>query len=68
MATETTSNSWSDLAISLYDKLTGRNAEIVYEFNDLEIFVPLAADEDTAHAKWKVNGIIKIRTREASQK
>ena len=68
MATETTSNSWSDLAISLYDKLTGRNAEIVYEFNDLEIYVPLVAAEDTAHAKWKVNGIIKIRTREASQK
>jgi hypothetical protein len=68
MANETTSTSWSDLALSLYDKLTGRNAEIIYEFNDLEIFVPLVAAEDTAHAKWKVNGTLKIRTREASQK
>ena len=68
MANETTSTSWSDLALSLYDKLTGRNAEIIYEFNNLEIFVPLEAAEDTAHAKWKVNGTLKIRTREASQK
>jgi len=23
---------WPDLAIGLYDRLTGRNAEIIYEF------------------------------------
>ena len=32
--------SWPDLAIGLYDKLTGRNAEITYEFDNMEIMVP----------------------------
>src|SRR4051812_24847416 len=31
---------WPDLAIGLYDKLTGRGAEITYEFQSLEISVP----------------------------
>lgn len=57
---------WSDLAISLYDKLTGRHAEIIYEFSDLEIFVPVVASEKAEHVKWKLNGTVKIRTREAS--
>jgi len=57
---------WSDLAISLYDKLTGRHAEISYEFNDLEIFVPVVASGESEHVKWKLNGTVKIRTREAT--
>jgi len=59
---------WSDLAINLYDKLTGRNAEIIYEFSDFEIFIPLTVSEETVHAKWKVNGTVKIRTRETARK
>ncbi|MEF8823066.1 MAG: hypothetical protein V5A14_01360 [Desulfohalobiaceae bacterium] len=59
---------WSDLAMSLYDKLTGRNAEIIYEFDNFEVFVPLSLDEDTAHARWKVNGTLKLRTHTASGK
>ncbi len=55
---------WPDLAVSLYDKLTGRHAEITYEFKDLEIFVPSSASEQAVHAKWKLNGILKIRTRD----
>lgn len=57
---------WSDLAINLYDKLTGRHAEIIYEFNDLEVYVPVTDSVETEHVKWKVNGTLKIRTREAS--
>jgi hypothetical protein len=65
MATETaTPTTWSDLAMNLYDKLTGRHAEITYEFDDFEIFVPINATEQAVHAKWKVNGVIKIRTRD----
>ena len=55
---------WSELAIGLYDKLTGRNAEITYDFENLEIFVPDAVSEDANHAKWKLNGTVKIHTRE----
>ncbi len=59
---------WPELAEELYDKLTGRNAEISYEFHDLEIYVPAHHAEDAALAKWKFNGLIKIRTRDVSQK
>ncbi len=61
-STETTT--WPDLAISLYDKLTGRNAEITYEFNNMEVPVPSSASEGAQQAKWKLNGIVKIRTKD----
>lgn len=56
--------SWPDLAIDLYDKLTGRNAEITYEFNNLEVSVPSSASEGAQHATWKLNGIVKIRAKD----
>ncbi|WKN32509.1 hypothetical protein PZB74_04005 [Porifericola rhodea] len=62
MAQEET-KTWPELAIGLYDKLTGRNAEITYKFDDFELFVPSKAganDADAAH--WKMNGTIKITT------
>lgn len=37
-----TTGTWSDLAIGLYDKLTGRGAEITYEFDQCEGQVPRA--------------------------
>lgn len=58
---------WPDLAIELYDKLTGRGAEITYEFDDMEIWVPSGTGEDATHAKWKLNGVLKIRARDLSQ-
>ena len=61
---ETETTTWPDLAIGLYDKLTGRNAEITYEFNNLEVSVPSSAAPDAAHATWKLNGIVKIRTKD----
>jgi len=61
MADEHTTT-WPELAIGLYDKLTGRNAEITYEFDNLEIWVPSAANDQAQHARWKVNGTLKIRT------
>ena len=55
---------WSELAISLYDKLTGRNAEITYEAENMEVWVPSGVGDDASHAKWKVNGALKIRARD----
>ena len=55
---------WPDLGIELYDKLTGRGAEITYEFENMEVWVPSGTGDDVTHAKWKVNGIIKIRSRD----
>jgi hypothetical protein len=55
---------WPDLGISLYDKLTGRGAEITYEFDNLEVHVPSSTDPNSSFAKWKLNGAIKIRTKD----
>jgi hypothetical protein len=56
---------WPDLAIGLYDRLTGRNAEITYEFDDLHVKVPSGMGPDAEHAEWAVSGSLKIRTRDA---
>ena len=55
---------WPELAIGLYDKLTGRNAEITYEFDDFDLYVPskAGAKENVEHAHWKMNGTLRIRT------
>jgi hypothetical protein len=59
--------SWPDLAIGLYDRLTGRGAEIEYEFNNLELSVPSAVGSQAEHAKWLIKGTVKIRTRDAAK-
>lgn len=59
-------HSWPELAISLYDKLTGRNAEITYEFDNMDVWVPSGTGEQGHHAHWKVNGSLKIRARDGA--
>ena len=56
---------WPDLAIGLYDRLTGRNAEIAYEFQDLHIKVPSGTGPDAEHAEWGLTGTMKIRTQDS---
>jgi predicted component of type VI protein secretion system len=55
---------WPDLAANLYDKLTGRGAEITYQFENMEIFVPSHVAENAQQARWKLNGTLRIRTRD----
>lgn len=55
---------WPDLAIGLYDRLTGRGAEITYEFEDMTVHVPSGTGEDAEHAEWHVDGTARITTRE----
>ena len=59
-----TTTTWPDLAIGLYDRLTERKAEIIYEVENFEVTVPSKAGGQAAHAKWTINGIMKIRTRD----
>ncbi len=61
---EETTN-WPDLAVGLYDRLTGRGAEIVYEFEDLNVAVPSKVGEDADHAHWHVDGTVRITTNES---
>lgn len=58
---------WPELAAGLYDKLTGRNAEITYEFDNLKVAVPSGTGEKATHAHWQLNGTLRIRTRETGQ-
>jgi hypothetical protein len=53
---------WPDLAIGLYDRLTGRQAEITYEFDDVEVWVPSGTGKNVEHAHWKLRGTLRIRT------
>ncbi len=61
MNAEHTKN-WPDLAIGLYDRLTGNNAEITYGFEDMHIQVPSGTGANAEHAEWVLNGFLKIRT------
>lgn len=60
---EKETNTWPDLAIGLYDKLTGRGARITYEFDDMHVNVPSATGSNYS-APWKLNGKLTISTSE----
>jgi hypothetical protein len=57
-------STWPELAIGLYDRLTGRGAEIVYEFEDMAVDVPSKVGDDAEHAHWRLDGTLRITTRE----
>ena len=54
---------WPELAIGLYDKLTSRNAEITYAFDDVRVGVPRTSEPGAPQANWSVNGTVSVRTR-----
>ncbi|EPA00281.1 hypothetical protein A33Q_0152 [Indibacter alkaliphilus LW1] len=55
--------SWPDLAIGLYEKLTGKGAVISYEFEDFNLGVPREVGSSDV-TTWKINGKLKISTSE----
>lgn len=56
---------WPDFAIGLYDRLTGRDAEIIYSFEDFTIQVPSKVGDNVEHAEWQVDGQLRIYTEES---
>jgi hypothetical protein len=58
---------WPELAIGLYERLTGRGAEITYEFEEMEVEVPSKVGPDAEHAHWRLDGTLRIRTREPDE-
>lgn len=64
MADPIQTNSWPDLAVGLYDRLTGRGAEITYEFQDMRIKIPSGTGANAEHAEWVLSGTMKIRTKD----
>ena len=65
---DTGTHTWPELAVGMFDQLTGRGAEISYRFEELEVQVPSNTGENAKHAKWKLNGTIKITTKDDVQK
>lgn len=59
--TPTKKNSWPDLAIGLYDLLTGRGANINYTFDNLKVKIPAGVGDDSS-ATWQLDGTISITT------
>jgi hypothetical protein len=66
LGTNTDTKNWPDLAINLYERLTGRGAEIAYDLRNIELQVPNKVGPDAEHTLWKVNGVLIIRTCESS--
>ena len=62
MMTDTATHTWPELAIGLYEQLTGKNAEIIYTFENMKIEVPSGTGNDVKHAPWKLDGTIRIKT------
>ena len=57
---------WANLLTDLFDRLTGKGAEISYNFQGLEIDIPRAAGpqgQELGSAKWVVNGRLTITAR-----
>lgn len=65
MSTEHTKN-WPDLAIGLYDRLTGSGAEISYQFDKMHVQIPSGTGPEAEHAEWILNGTLRISTQEKS--
>ena len=54
---------WANLMAELFDRLTGRGAEIAYNFQNLEIDIPKVISPDghgLGSAKWTINGRLII--------
>lgn len=60
----TETQTWPELAIGLYERLTGRGAEITYEFDEMQVDVPDKVGADADHATWRLDGTLTVRTSE----
>ena len=64
------STQWVDLISTLFDRLTGKEAVITYEFDNLVVDIPKAAGpggKELGSAKWTINGKLIIKAEAHSQ-
>ena len=62
---ETSISNWSDVVKDVVDKLTGKDMEVTYDFENLEVDIPKATGpegKELGSAKWKINGKFIIST------
>ena len=68
--TNSKSTQWVDLISALFDRLTGKEAVITYEFDNLVVDIPKAAGpggKELGSAKWTINGRLIIKAEAHSQ-
>ncbi len=68
--TNSKSTQWVDLISALFDRLTGKEAVITYEFDNLVVDIPKAAGpggKELGSAKWTINGRLIIKAETHSQ-
>ncbi|HET9807658.1 MAG: hypothetical protein ACM3VV_00925 [Deltaproteobacteria bacterium] len=69
-STNSKTTQWVDLIGALFDRLTGKEAIITYEFDNLIIDIPKAAGpggKDLGSAKWTINGKLIIKAEAISK-
>jgi hypothetical protein len=58
-------STWSEIVKDIVDKLTGKDMEVTYDFENLQIDMPKATGpegKEIGSAKWKINGKFIIST------
>lgn len=55
---------WADLGREMWSFLTGRQAEIDYDFVDMSVEVPRDTGPDAPRATWKLNGTLRVSSRD----
>jgi hypothetical protein len=62
---EESGSQWADLLKEVVDKLTGKNMEVIYNFQNFEIDIPKATGpggKELGGAKWKLDGKFTLTT------
>ena len=55
---------WPDVAVTLFDLLSGRKAEVTWEFERMEIHVQITTGINTEYTVWIINCVLKVGVRE----
>ena len=55
---------WTDLGKEMWSYLTGKGAAIDYSFVDMTVEVPRDTGPEAPRATWKLNGTLRITTRD----
>lgn len=57
---------WSDLGREMWSFLTGRQAAINYEFQDMAVEVPRDTGPQAPRAVWKIDGTLRISSEDVT--
>ncbi|QIX27159.1 hypothetical protein ncot_11535 [Nocardioides sp. JQ2195] len=53
---------WTELGMRMWSFLTGREAAINYEFQEMEVEIPRDTGQNAPRATWRLNGTLRVTT------